>query len=111
MGQWLIKSVGVSLPIELALDLFRCAKQGDRAHGGRYESRDATTAVMLLIWPAIGVSRERPAGLQGSAHFHWRTPFDGEVTLYRIGWDPLAGGSEELVWEELETLAGQPIRP
>ncbi len=111
MFPWIARKVRVALPIELAVDMFLHAHQWDRERGGRYEGYYDPCGVAIRIWPAIGVSEERPAVLLGEADFHWRTPFDGAVTLYRIGWDPLEGGSEALVWDALETLAGHPLRP
>jgi len=111
MARWTTQGVQVALSMDLVLDLFLHAAQGDRTRGGRFDSRYDDGGVAILIWPAPPRRWDRREVPQGEADFHWQTPFQGEVTLWRLGWDPDEGGGEELVWEALETLAGRSLRP
>ncbi len=111
MPAWTTKGVHVVLPLDLIHDLFFRADPWDRERGLRFERRYDRGGAVLVIRPAILTPSGRPSAACVAADFHWRTPLDEDATLWRIGWDPHEGGSEELVWEALEAIAGQPIRP
>jgi hypothetical protein len=39
----------------------------------------------------------------------WHDPTDEHATIWKVEWDPAAGGSEEEIWRALEILAGGPV--
>ncbi len=101
------KAVQVALPIELVLDMFRRADRFDVDSGGRYDRRGST----IIVWSANFVANDRTSETQGTAYFHWRSPTEGQATLWKLEWDPAEGGSEEELWVALEVLAGRSLRP
>ncbi len=47
---------------------------------------------------------------QGEAYIRWHTPDERHATWVKFGWDTEEGGSEEMVWQALELLAGRSLR-
>lgn len=100
---WINKDVQLVLPTANVLAMFRRAEQYDVDNGGRFDRRGAA----ILVWS----EPLRHAEPQAEMYFAWRTPDTDQSTLYTIGWDPQKGGSEDVVWEALEVLAGRSVRP
>jgi len=74
--------------------------------GGRYDVRGGC----ILIWSASFTGDHERAEPQGEVYIRWQTPDEKHATLVKVGWDPQEGGSENLVWQALELLAGRSLR-
>ncbi len=103
---WQERSVSIVFPIAEAWRMFRLAAQWDVHKGGRYESRGR----ILLIHAAPFTQGYERLSPQGRAEMHWDMPDDMHVTLTKVAWDLDEGGSEDLMWEALELLAGRSLR-
>jgi len=106
MESWQERSVLIVFSIDEAWDMSRLAAQWDVHEGGRYEHRGH----ILLIHAAPFTQGYERLSPQGIADMHWYVPDDRHVTLTRVAWDPDEGGSEDLMWEALELLAGRSLR-
>jgi hypothetical protein len=79
--------------------------QWDVREGGRFEVRTCRT---MHIWAGAcdGAGDGRDGRPLGSISVRWRAPAEDRATICRISWRPGTGGSEELMWQALHTLAG-----
>jgi len=103
---WQQSEVKVILPIAEAREMWRRAELFDVDRGGRYDARGGC----ILIWSASFPGDHERAEPQGEAYIRWHTPDDRHATWVKFGWDTEEGGSEEMVWQALELLAGRALR-
>ena len=102
--EWSAVTTSVVLPIDEARALFARAALFALERGGRFDPRGAT----VLLWSGRA-ARGGGGAPVGAFWVRWRFPTAGEATIYRLEWDPAAGGSEREVWTALEVLAGRPL--
>jgi hypothetical protein len=103
---WPAREVAVVLPIATARAMFDRARRWDVDAGGRFDARGAA----IVVWSGqLGELGERSEPI-GIAYVRWYDPTDAQATLWKVEWDPAAGGSEEEVWRAIEVLAGAPVR-
>jgi hypothetical protein len=101
---WSSRDVVVVLPIDTARAMWGRARRWDVEAGGRFDARSAS----VLIWSTNATAAESGEPI-GVFFVSWRTPTAQEATVYRLEWDPTAGGSEREVWAALEVLTGHPL--
>jgi hypothetical protein len=85
--------------------MWRRAVEWDVSEGGRFEVRTCRT---LSIWAGArdGTAVGQDAQPIGLVSVRWHAPAEDRATICRLSWRPTDGGSEELVWQALQTLAG-----
>ncbi len=102
--RWQSRALDISLPLGTVRTLWKRALQWDISEGGRYEIRTCRT---LMIWPGrIDHDHGGKPEPIGSITVRWNMPTDNQVMMTRIAWHP-RHGSETLVWQALEVLAGR----
>jgi hypothetical protein len=94
---WPARAVAVVLPIATARAMFERAERFDRR------------SACVLIWSACAAADAERGEPIGGVWMRWHDPTDEQATLWKVEWDPAAGGGEEEVWGAIEVLAGGPV--
>lgn len=98
----------VVLPLSLLQDMWTRAGIWDVGSGGRFDARGTT----LLIWSKPPCQPgQAPAVPIGSVSVRWQTPTPQQAMICHMDWDAEHGGSEAILWQGLEILAGRPLAP
>ena len=100
---WQSREVSIVLPAGVASAMWERARKWDVEAGGRFDPHSSA----ILLWSGpIRAGASWPV-LVGSIFVHWRTPGDGQATIYALAWNPENGGREDELREAVNLLAGQ----
>ena len=107
-AQWQGRDVSVVLPIAEARRLWQEARRREGIDP-EVPSIDVESD-HITLWSKQLPGEEPSSEPNGVFYVDWKPMSPGSAIIYRISWNPEEDGSEEMVWQAMESLAGRSLR-